>query len=98
MSTGVFAHEVIMEQLHDLYQLMLSQQLIKATQLKKEIDEKIEHIKHAEEKQNQNVLLYYSLLDFKYKLLTDRLSIRKDSFDVIDSIDETNDKLTAYYY
>ncbi|EMA6344704.1 tetratricopeptide repeat protein [Bacillus cytotoxicus] len=99
MSTGVFAHEVIMEQLHDLYQLMLSQQLIKATQLKKEIDEKIEHIKHAEEeKQNQNVLLYHSLLDFKYKLLTDRLSIRKDSFDVIGSIDETTDKLTAYYY
>ncbi|SCN32000.1 Protein of unknown function [Bacillus cytotoxicus] len=30
--------------------------------------------------------------------MTDRLSIRKDSFDVIDSIDETNDKLTAYYY
>ncbi|MEH7458546.1 tetratricopeptide repeat protein, partial [Bacillus sp. JJ1127] len=38
------------------------------------------------------------LLDFKYRLLTDRLSIRKDSFDVIDSIDETTDKLTAYYY
>ncbi|MEH7458547.1 tetratricopeptide repeat protein, partial [Bacillus sp. JJ1127] len=62
MSTGVFAHEVIMKQLNDLYQLMLSQQLIKATELKKEIDEKVEHIKHTEkeEKQNQNLLLYYS--------------------------------------
>lgn len=100
MSTGVFTHEVIMQQLNDFYQMMLAQQLIKATELKKEIDKKIEYIKHAkeEEKQNQNLLLYYSLLDFKYRLLTDRVSIRKDSFDAIDTIDETTDTLTAYYY
>lgn len=100
MSTGVFVHETVMKQLNDLYQLMLSQQLVEATELKKEIDEKIEQIKHEkeEEKQNQNLLLYYSLLDFKYKLLTDRLSIKKDSFEQIDSLSEPTDNVTAYYY
>ena len=78
--------------------MMLSQQIIKATELKKEIDEKIEQIKHAEEKENQNLLLYYSLLDLKYRMLTDRVSIRKDSFEAIDTIDESTDTLTAYYY
>ncbi|BCC15143.1 tetratricopeptide repeat protein [Bacillus cereus] len=101
MSTDVFVYEVVMQQLNDFYQLMLSQQLLKASELKKEIDEKIEQIKDVkeEEKQHQNLLLYYSLLDFKYKMLTDRVSIRKDSFDAInDSIDETTDTLISYYY
>jgi len=93
-------HEAVMQQLNDFYQMMLSQQIIKATELKKEIDEKIEQIKHAEEKesQNQNLLLYYSLLDLKYRMLTDRVSIGKDSFEAIDTIDESTDTLTAYYY
>ncbi|MDA2384517.1 tetratricopeptide repeat protein [Bacillus cereus] len=100
MSTNILMHEAVMQQLNDFYQMMLSQQIIKATELKKEIDEKIEQIKHAEEKenQNQNLLLYYSLLDLKYRMLTDRVSIRKDSFEAIDTIDESTDTLTAYYY
>ncbi len=73
MSINILMHEAVMQQLNDFYQMMLSQQIIKATELKKEIDEKIEQIKHAEEKenQNQNLLLYYSLLDLKYRMLTD---------------------------
>ncbi|EJR92251.1 MULTISPECIES: response regulator aspartate phosphatase [Bacillus cereus group] len=98
MSTNILMHEAVMQQLNDFYQMMLSQQIIKATELKKEIDEKIEQIKHAEEKENQNLLLYYSLLDLKYRMLTDRVSIRKDSFEAIDTIDESTDTLTAYYY
>lgn len=100
MSTNILMHEAVMQQLNDFYQMMLSQQIIKATELKKEIDEKIEQIKHAEEKenQNQNLLLYYSLLDLKYRMLTDRVSIGKDSFEAIDTIDESTDTLTAYYY
>ncbi|CAM4193815.1 histidine kinase [Bacillus manliponensis] len=100
MSISVFTHEEIMQQLNDFYQLMLSQQLAQAAQLKKEIDEKIEQLKYEkeEEKQHQNLLLYYSLLDFKYRLLTNRLSIRKDSFDSINSINDATDKFTAYYY
>ncbi|QWG98393.1 tetratricopeptide repeat protein [Bacillus toyonensis] len=103
MSTNVCTHKAVMQQLNDFYQIMLSQQIIKATEVKKEIDEKIEQIKHAEQKenQNQNLLLYYSLLDLKYRMLTDRVSIRKDSFeaiDKIDKIDETTDTLIAYYY
>ncbi|AWC30907.1 hypothetical protein CG483_022055 (plasmid) [Bacillus cytotoxicus] len=59
-------YEVVMQQLNDFYQLMLSQQLLKASELKKEIDEKIEQIKDAkeEEKQHQNLLLYYFFTRF----------------------------------
>ncbi|MCU5201636.1 MULTISPECIES: tetratricopeptide repeat protein [Bacillus cereus group] len=100
MNADVFTQEVVMKQLNDWYQMMLSQQLIEAAELKVEIDEKIERIKHEKEeaKQNQNLLLYYSLLDFKYRLLTDRLSIKKDSFEQIDSLSEPTDNVTAYYY
>jgi len=77
MSTNILMHEAVMQQLNDFYQMMLSQQIIKATELKKEIDEKIEQIKHAEEKENQNLLVYYSLLDLKYRMLAVRVSIRK---------------------
>jgi response regulator aspartate phosphatase F len=100
MSTSVFTHEVIMKQLNDFYQLMLLQKLTTASQLKAEIEERIVQIKYTEEeeKQHQNLLLYYSLLDFKYKLLTDKLSIRKNSFHEINSVNETTDKFTAYYY
>ncbi|TKH21239.1 tetratricopeptide repeat protein [Bacillus wiedmannii] len=98
MNTNVFTHEAVMQQLNDFYQMMLSQQIIKATEVKNEIDEKIEQIKHAEQKENQNLLLYYSLLDLKYRMLTDRVNIRKDSFEAIDKIDETTDTLIAYYY
>lgn len=49
-----------MQQLNDFYQMMLSQQIIKATELKKEIDEKIEQIKHAEEK--RKIKIYYYII------------------------------------
>ncbi|MEC2468523.1 tetratricopeptide repeat protein, partial [Bacillus cereus] len=37
MSTNVFTHEAVMQQLNDFYQMMLSQQIIKAAEVKKEI-------------------------------------------------------------
>ncbi|MFV5172940.1 hypothetical protein [Bacillus cereus] len=97
MSTNILMHEAVMQQLNDFYQMMLSQQIIKATELKKEIDEKIEQIKHAEEKENQNLLLYYSLLDLKYRMLTDRVSIRKDSFEAIELLEEEVKKGISYF-
>ncbi len=59
MSTNILMHEAVMQQLNDFYQMMLSQQIIKATELKKEIDEKIEQIKHAEEKK---IKIYYYII------------------------------------
>ncbi|EJR25356.1 hypothetical protein IK7_05376 [Bacillus cereus VD156] len=35
MSTNILMHEAVMQQLNDFYQMMLSQQIIKATELKK---------------------------------------------------------------
>ncbi len=57
MSTNILMHEAVMQQLNDFYQMMLSQQIIKATELKKEIDEKIEQIKHAEEKRKSKFII-----------------------------------------
>ncbi|EJQ32398.1 hypothetical protein IEC_05410 [Bacillus toyonensis] len=61
MSTDILMHGAAMQQLNDFYQMMLSQQIIKATEVKKEIDEKIEQIKHAEQKENQKA--GYPILD-----------------------------------
>jgi len=61
MSTDILMHGAAMQQLNDFYQMMLSQQIIKATEIKKEKDEKIEQIKHAEQKENQKA--GYPILD-----------------------------------
>ncbi|MEC2664440.1 tetratricopeptide repeat protein, partial [Bacillus cereus] len=45
MSTNLFTHEAVMQQINDFYKMMLSQKIIKAAEVKKEIDEKIEQIK-----------------------------------------------------
>ncbi|WP_026590591.1 Rap family tetratricopeptide repeat protein [Bacillus sp. UNC437CL72CviS29] len=93
MSAHVVTKEQIKHSLDAWYQSMLKQQVEKATELKEEIDEKIVN---AEE--DQNLLLYYSLLDFRYKVLTDSLSITKNSFDVIESCNTASDEVLSYYY
>ncbi len=66
---------------------------IKAKRLKEEIDEQI-----YEMKEDQNLLYYYALLDFRYKLLIDELSITSKSFHEIDSFNTPTDHYLAYYY
>ncbi|HDR7120040.1 TPA: hypothetical protein QCW38_005706, partial [Bacillus thuringiensis] len=73
-------NEQITKLLNDWYQSMLKQQLVKAKQLKEYIENEINNVK-----ENQNVLLYYSLLDFRYKALTDWISINESSFDEMDN-------------
>ena len=61
--------------------------MIKAQQLKTEIDGMIGNIE-----EDQNLLLYYALLDFRFKVLMDNLSITPASFEKIDSLNaETDD-------
>lgn len=86
--------------LNDWYQVMLKQQLLKATNLKQELDEYIIILKTEEntELHDQNLLLYYSLLDFRFKTLTDRFNITKSSFDKIESFNTPTDSFLAYYY
>ncbi|MCI0766825.1 Rap family tetratricopeptide repeat protein [Bacillus sp. TL12] len=93
MSAHVITKEQIKHSLDAWYQSMLQQQVEKATRLKEEIDGKIANIE-----EDQNLLLYYALLDFRCKVLTDSLSITKNSFDVIESYNTPSDGVLLYYY
>lgn len=84
--------------LNDWHQEIRSRNYTKSQELKKEIDNKIHHME-----ENQTVLLYYSLLDYRYKALIDDFSsnfhLTKEDFQTIDSFGTpTNDLLNYYYY
>ncbi|PEN37703.1 hypothetical protein CN630_30800, partial [Bacillus wiedmannii] len=93
MSVSVKKNEQLTSLLNDWYRSMLSQQVIKATNLIKKIDEKISKlsIEPNQERQDQNLLLYYSLLEFRYTVLTDSLGIQQNSFDAISDYDMPSD-------
>lgn len=100
MNVSLKGNEQITKLLNDWYHAMLQQQILKATNLKREIDEQINNLKKEEntEQQDQNLLLYYSLLDFRYTVLTDGLSITRNSFDVIETHNAPSDDFLSYYY
>lgn len=100
MSVSVKENEQLTSLLNDWYRSMLSQQVIKATNLKKKIDEKISKlsIEPNQERQDQNLLLYYSLLEFRYTVLTDSLGIQQNSFDAISDYDMPSDHFLRFYY
>ena len=62
MSVLLKGHEQIVNELNILYQVMVAEQLIEAKQLKEKIEKQINKIEA-----DQNLSLYYSLLNFKYK-------------------------------
>ncbi|WP_243526294.1 hypothetical protein [Bacillus pseudomycoides] len=93
MSAHVVTREQIKHSLDAWYQLMLKQQVEKATQLKEEIDNKINHVET-----DQDVLLHYALLNFRYKVLTDWVAIKEDSFDQVESFEVPTAGFLAYYY
>ncbi|HDX9707903.1 TPA: tetratricopeptide repeat protein [Bacillus thuringiensis] len=100
MNVSVKENEQLTALLNDWYQSMLSQQVLKATNLKKEIDEKINKLSTEPNQnyQNQNLLLYYSLLEFRYTVLTDSLSIQRHSLDAINNYDMPTDQFLRFYY
>lgn len=82
MRVPVKGNEQISKLFNDWYQAILQHQNVQATNLKQEVEDKLSSIK-----EDKNLLLYYSLLDFRYKVLTDGLNITKDSFNEINSFD-----------
>ncbi|PEU15509.1 MULTISPECIES: Rap family tetratricopeptide repeat protein [unclassified Bacillus (in: firmicutes)] len=93
MSVSVEGNEQITQLLNDWYQAMLKQQLVKAKELKILIDNEMKNVED-----NQNLLLYYSLLDFRYQALIDWVSINQNSFDKMNSFRTPADDFLAYYY
>ncbi len=61
--------------LNDWYLEIRSRRIGNAHQLKEIIDTKIHSIE-----EDQNLLLYYSLLDFRYQFVIDNLSVSKKQF------------------
>lgn len=72
---------------------MISHKNGEAATIKKEIEERKEEMKD-----DKNLLLYYSLLEFRYKVLTNGLGITKDSFEEIEANYTPSDNLLMFYY
>ncbi|MBJ8053671.1 tetratricopeptide repeat protein [Bacillus cereus] len=90
MSTSIVMKSQIIRLLNDWYQEMLVQHVIKAGELKKEIDSKIYNME-----EDQEILIYYSLLSFRYKMLIGEFDSKKTN---INSISERTDTFLQYYY
>ncbi|MGM2806952.1 tetratricopeptide repeat protein, partial [Bacillus cereus group sp. Bce027] len=93
MNVQTKGNEQITKLLDNWYIEIRKRNLDNAKQLKKEIDKNI-----ASVKDDQNVLLYHALLNFRYQYLMDSLSIGKDSFKEIESFDIPTDEFLLYYY
>lgn len=93
LNTSVFTNQNTYKLLNDWYHLIISQKYKEAATMKKEIDERKEELKD-----DKNLLLYYSLLDFRYKVLTNGLGITKDSFEEIEAVYTPSDNLLMFYY
>ncbi|HHT7189703.1 TPA: tetratricopeptide repeat protein [Bacillus cereus] len=93
MNVQLQGNEQVMKLFNDWYLSMLKQDVTQATNLKHELEEK-----ELNFKEDENLALYHSLLDFRYKVLTDSLSIAKDSFDKIDSYTISSNHPLSYYY
>uniref|UniRef100_UPI003F492018 response regulator aspartate phosphatase n=1 Tax=Bacillus multifaciens TaxID=3068506 RepID=UPI003F492018 len=92
--------EKVTQLLNEWYLEIRSRRINNAERLKKEIDLKINKLKRETEEglQDQNLLLYYSLLEFRYNYLINNLGLSKDSFDEIDSFEQPTDNFLTYYY
>jgi len=86
-------NESITELLDKWYNEIRSKNIDNSQKLKAEVDCKIHNID-----EDQNLLLYYSLIDFRHQYLMDSLSIGKDSFNKIEAFPTPTDVFLAYYY
>lgn len=93
MSTSIFTNQNTFKLLNEWYHLMISQKINEAAALKKEINERKDEIKD-----DQNLLMYYSLLDFRYKVLTNGLEVTRNSFEEVESLFTPRDNFLMFYY
>ncbi|MDR5030287.1 tetratricopeptide repeat protein, partial [Bacillus thuringiensis] len=69
MNIAIKGNEQILGLLNDWYVEIRARRISNAHRLKEEIDGKIQNIK------DQNLLLYYSLLDFRHQYVIDNLGV-----------------------
>ncbi|QWG42859.1 aspartate phosphatase (plasmid) [Bacillus mycoides] len=87
--------------LNEWYKSILSKQITKATKLKNEVDEEISilMVEQNHDLQDQNLLLYYSLLDYSYKVLINKSYVSHSDFDAVEKLTtKAIDDYLKYYY
>ncbi|MBH0347999.1 aspartate phosphatase [Bacillus thuringiensis serovar muju] len=97
----ILNNEKVMKLLNEWYKVILSKQITKATRMKVEVDEKISvlMVEQNRDLQDQNLLLYYSLLDYSYKVLINKSYVTRSDFDAVEKLTtKTIDEYLKYYY
>ncbi|AJH72829.1 tetratricopeptide repeat family protein [Bacillus cereus ATCC 4342] len=97
----ILNNEKVTKLLNEWYKVILSKQITKATRMKEEVDEKISvlMVEQNRDLQNQNLLLYYSLLDYSYKVLINKSYVTRSDFDAVEKLTtKTIDEYLKYYY
>ncbi|MBC6975798.1 tetratricopeptide repeat protein [Bacillus sp. Xin] len=93
MNVQTKGNEQITLLLNQWYLEIRSRNLEKSTELKKEVDTKVNEMK-----ENKELFQHYLLLNFRYDFLMDNLGVSKDSFDEIASLGVPTNQSLAYYY
>ncbi|MBC6973953.1 tetratricopeptide repeat protein [Bacillus sp. Xin] len=93
MNVQLKGNEQLTELLNEWYLQIRARNRENSIRLKKEIKEQINNLTD-----NQNLLFYYSLLDFRHSYLINNMGISKNSFDKIENFETPKEDLLAYYY
>ncbi|MEY8349923.1 hypothetical protein AALF16_16755 [Bacillus cereus] len=93
MKININENEKISSLLNLWYEEIIKYKINEAQQIKNEVDTKIK-----ETYLNPQVQIYYALLDFRFQVLIDGLSINKQSFERIESLELPTDHSIQYYY
>ncbi|EOO23317.1 hypothetical protein IIU_07052 [Bacillus cereus VD133] len=97
----ILNNEKVTKLLNEWYKVILSKQITKATRMKEEVDEKVSvlMVEQNRDLQDQNLLLYYSLLDYSYKVLINKSYVSRSDFDAVEKLTtKTIDEYLKYYY
>ncbi|MDR4329261.1 Rap family tetratricopeptide repeat protein [Bacillus pseudomycoides] len=93
MNVQLLGNEQLTGLLNEWYLQIRARNKEDSIRLKKEIESQIHNLKV-----NQNLLFYYSLLNFRHKYLINNLAVSKNSFDDIESFDTPKEDILSYYY
>ena len=83
------SNKQLMELLHEWYEEIRLYHVVEAKQTYLKVKESLKEIET-----DQYVSFYYSLLNFRYKVLVDGMSITKDSFNQIEKLPHIKDEFS----
>ncbi|WP_018767443.1 response regulator aspartate phosphatase [Bacillus sp. 105MF] len=93
MNVQLKGNEQLTELLNQWYLQIRARDRETSIRSKKEIEKHLDKLKN-----NQSLLFYYSLLNFRYGYLIDNLNVSKNSFDIIETFETPQEDFLAYYY